>query len=84
MKELKIGEWYYRMMGYGGGDSRYCCIRRKVGEKTPSGMMSLFGGKDGGIKVLPVTDLFEAVLQVFYKQVECPFGRTDKTAPLPV
>ena len=61
MKELKIGEWYYRMMGYGGGDSRYCCIRRKVGEKTPSGMMSLFGGKDGGIKVLPVTDLFEAV-----------------------
>ena len=61
MKELKIGEWYYRMMGYGGGDSQYCCIRRKVGEKTPSGMMSLFGGKDGGIKVLPVTDIFEAV-----------------------
>ncbi len=61
MKELKIGEWYYRMMGYGGSDSQMCCIRRKVGEKTPSGMMSLFGGKDGGIKVLPVTDLFEAV-----------------------
>jgi len=60
-KELKIGDWYYLMMGYGGSASQYCCIRRKTGEKTASGMMSLFGGKDGGIRNLPVSEIFDAV-----------------------
>ena len=43
-KELKIGDWYYRMMGYGGSDSQMCCIRRKTGEQTAAGMLSLFNG----------------------------------------
>ena len=69
-KELNVGEWYYRMMGYGGGDSQYCCIRRKTGEKTASGMMSLFNGT-GKIQTLPVVDIYEAV-------DEC--GRTFKVS----
>ena len=69
-KELKIGDWYFRMMGYGGGDSQYCCIRRKTGEKTASGMMSLFNGT-GKIQTLPVVDIYEAV-------DEC--GRTFKVS----
>lgn len=59
-KEIKIGEWYWRMMGYGGGDSRYCCIRRRTGEKTESGMMSLFNGT-GRMQPIPVSEIFEAV-----------------------
>ena len=59
-KELKIGDWYYRMMGYGGSDSQMCCIRRKTGTKTASGMMSLFNGT-GKIQPIPVSDIFEAV-----------------------
>ena len=59
-KEIKIGEWYYRMMGYGGGDSRYCCIRRRTGEKTESGMMSLFNGT-GRMQPIPVSEIYEAV-----------------------
>ena len=59
-KELKIGDWYYRMMGYGGGDSRYCCIMRKTGEQTASGMLSLFNGT-GRIQPIPVADIYEAV-----------------------
>ena len=59
-KELKVGDWYYRMMGYGGSDSQYCCIRRKTGTKTASGMMSLFNGT-GKIQPIPVSDIFEAV-----------------------
>lgn len=59
-KELKIGDWYYRMMGYGGSDSQYCCIVRKTDKKTASGMMSLFNGT-GKIQALPVSDIFEAV-----------------------
>jgi len=59
-KELKIGDWYYRMMGYGGGDSRYCCIMRKTGKQTASGMLSLFNGT-GKIKPIPVADIYEAV-----------------------
>lgn len=59
-KELKIGDWYYRMMGYGGGDSQYCCIRRKTGKQTASGMLSLFNGT-GKIQPIPVSDIYEAV-----------------------
>lgn len=59
-KELNIGDWYYRMMGYGGSDSQYCCIRRKTGEKTGSGMLSLFNGT-GRVKEIPVAEIFEAV-----------------------
>ena len=59
-KEIKIGEWYWRMMGYGGGDSRYCCIRRRTGEKTESGMMSLFNGT-GRMQPIPVSEIYEAV-----------------------
>ena len=59
-KELNIGDWYYRMMGYGGGDSQYCSIRRKAGEKTASGMLSLFNGT-GKIQQIPVADIYEAV-----------------------
>lgn len=59
-KELKIGDWYYRMMGYGGGDSQMCCIRRKTGEKTGEGMVSLFTST-GEMQPLPVSDIYEAV-----------------------
>ena len=59
-KELKIGDWYYRMMGYGGSDSQMCCIRRKTGEQTAKGMLSLFNGT-GKIQPIPVSDIFEAV-----------------------
>lgn len=59
-KELKIGDWYYRMMGYGGSDSQMCCIRRKTGEQTAAGMLSLFNGT-GKIQPIPVSDIFEAV-----------------------
>ena len=59
-KELKIGDWYYRMMGYGGSDSQMCCIRRKTGEKTEGGMLSLFN-RTGKIQPIPVSDIFEAV-----------------------
>lgn len=59
-KELNIGDWYYRMMGFGGGDSQYCSIRRKTGEKTASGSLSLFNGT-GRIKEIPVAEVFEAV-----------------------
>lgn len=59
-KELKIGDWYYRMMGYGGSDSQMCCIRRKTGEKTAGGMLSLFNGT-GKIQPIPVSDIYEAV-----------------------
>lgn len=59
-KELKIGDWYYRMMGYGGSDSQMCCIRRKTGKQTEAGMLSLFNGT-GKIQPIPVSDIFEAV-----------------------
>lgn len=59
-KELNIGDWYYRMMGYGGSDSQYCSIRRKTGEKTASGMLSLINGT-GQIQKIPVAEIFEAV-----------------------
>ena len=59
-KELKIGDWYYRMMGYGGSDSQMCCIRRKTGEQTAAGMLSLFNGT-GKIQPIPVSDIYEAV-----------------------
>ena len=61
MKELKIGEWYWRAMGYGGGDSQYCCIRRKTGRTTPSNVYSLCRKEGMGMFKLPVTDIFEAV-----------------------
>lgn len=60
MKQLKIGDWYYRMMGYGGSDSQMCCIRRKTDEQTPAGMLSLFNGT-GKIQPIPVSDIYEAV-----------------------
>ena len=59
-KDLNIGDWYYRMMGYGGSDSQYCSIRRKTGEKTASGMLSLINGT-GKIQKIPVAEIFEAV-----------------------
>lgn len=59
-KELKIGDWYYRMMGYGGSDSQMCCIMRKTDKKTASGMLSLFNGT-GKIQPIPVADIYEAV-----------------------
>lgn len=59
-KELNIGDWYYRMMGFGGGDSQYCSIRRKTGEKTASGMLSLNIGTVK-IQAIPVVDIYEAV-----------------------
>ena len=58
--EIKIGNWYYRMMGYGGSDSQMCCIRRKTEEKTGAGMFSLFNGT-GKMQPLPVSDIYEAV-----------------------
>lgn len=59
-KELKIGDWYYRMMGYGGSDSQMCCIRRKTDKKTGAGMFSLFNGT-GRMQPIPVSDIYEAV-----------------------
>ena len=63
MKELKIGEWYYMMLGYGGSGSQYVNIRRKTDKKTGEHMFSLFGGKGGEMRPLPVTDVFEAVAE---------------------
>ena len=63
MKELKIGEWYYMMLGYGGSGSQYVNIRRKTNVKTGEHMFSLFGGKGGEMRPLPVTDVYEAVAE---------------------
>lgn len=63
MKELKVGDWYYMMLGYGGSGSQYVNIRRKTGNKTGARMFSLFGGKDGGMRPLPITEEFEAVAE---------------------
>lgn len=60
-KELKIGDWYYRIMGYGGGDSRYCCIRRNTGKKTSGNVYSICRKEGMGMFRLPSTDIFEAV-----------------------
>ena len=64
MKNLEIGKWYYLMMGYGGSESQYCCILRKTGRQTPNGAMSLFGGENGGIRRLPVCDIYIALDEV--------------------
>ena len=61
VKEIKIGEWYWRAMGYGGGDSRYCCILRRTRDRTEAEVISLFGGPGGTMKPLPVSDIYEAV-----------------------
>lgn len=61
MKELKVGDWYYMMLGYGGSGSQFVNIRRKTDTKTGEHMFSLFGGKDGQMRPLPVTDVFIAV-----------------------
>lgn len=58
--EIKIGDWYYRMMGYGGSESQYCCVRRKTGKQTGAGMVSLFNGT-GRMQPIPVSDIYEAV-----------------------
>lgn len=63
MKELKIGDWYYMMLGYGGSGSQYVNIRRKTGTQTGANMFSMFGGKGGGMRPLPVCDVFEAVAE---------------------
>ena len=60
-KEIKVGEWYWRMMGYGGGDSRYCCIMRSKGTKTAAGMMRMFSKSGIGLHSIPVCDEYEAV-----------------------
>lgn len=61
MAEIKIGDWYYRMMGYGGSESQYCCIIGKTGEKTMPNTFSLFGGVGDTMKALPVTEIFIAL-----------------------
>lgn len=63
MKELKIGDWYYMMLGYGGSGSQYVNIRRKTGTQTGANMFSMFSSKGGGMRPLPVCDVFEAVAE---------------------
>lgn len=60
-KEIKIGDWYYRMMGYGGSDSRWCCVMEKTGEKTGANLFSVFGGVGGGLKPIPVAEVYLAI-----------------------
>lgn len=60
-KEIKVGGWYYRMMGYGGSDSQYCCVLRATGGKTADNTYSLFGGVGGAMKKLPVSDIYLAL-----------------------
>ena len=60
-KEIKIGDWFYRMMGYGGSESQWCCVISKTEEKTGANMFSLFGGKDGGMRPLPVSEVYIAI-----------------------
>lgn len=60
-KEIKIGDWFYRMMGYGGSESQWCCVIGKTEEKTGAHMFSLFGGKDGGMRPLPVSEVYIAI-----------------------
>ena len=60
-KELKIGGWYYRMMGYGGSESQYCCIMGKTGERTSANMFSMFTAKGAGLQPIPVSDIYIAL-----------------------
>ena len=60
-QEIKIGDWFYRMMGYGGSESQWCCVIGKTEEKTGAHMFSLFGGKDGGMRPLPVSEVYIAI-----------------------
>ena len=60
-KEIKIGDWFYRMMGYGGSESQWCCVIGKTEEKTGAHMFSLFGGKNGGMRELPVSEVYIAI-----------------------
>ena len=60
-KAIEVGGWYYRMMGYGGSDSQYCCVVRGTGERTGANLYSLFGGVGGSLKKLPVAEVFLAV-----------------------
>lgn len=61
MNKLKIGNWYYRMMGYAGNGSEWCCILRATGKKTAPNMFSMFGGNGKGMHELPVTEEYVAL-----------------------
>ena len=61
METLKIGNWYYRMMGYAGNSSEWCCILRATGEKTAPNMFSMFRSNGTGMLPLPVTETYVAL-----------------------
>ena len=61
METLKIGNWYYRMMGYAGNSSEWCCILRATGEKTAPNMFSMFRSNGTGMQELPVTETYVAL-----------------------
>lgn len=60
---IKPRKWYYRVMGYGGCDSRYVAAVRKTG-KTAGGrnMFSMFGNRNGEVmRPLPAVPVWEAI-----------------------
>lgn len=60
--EIKPRKWYYRMMGFGGSESRHVAAVRPTGEKTGANMFSMFGNRDGSaMRPLPVVPVWEAI-----------------------
>jgi hypothetical protein len=61
--EIKPRKWYYRMMGYGGCDSRHVAAVRMTGETAGgANMFSMFGNRNGEVmRPLPAVPVWEAI-----------------------
>lgn len=61
MEKIQMRKWYLQMRGFGGSASIEVAAFAEAGRTTGAGVMSLFGGKDGGIRQHEETPVLKAI-----------------------
>lgn len=61
MDKIEMNKWYLQMRGYGGSASVEVAAYAETGRTVGAGVMSLFGGKDGGIRHHEDTKIYKAI-----------------------
>lgn len=61
MEKIQMRKWYLQMRGFGGSASIEVAAFAEAGRTTGAGVMSLFGGKDGGIRHHEETPVLKAI-----------------------
>lgn len=61
MEKIQMRKWYRQMRGYGGCDTIEVAAYAETGRMAGKGVISLFGGKDGGMREHEETPVLKAI-----------------------